>query len=141
MQLQYHLLQLVIILLRRPVAPGGRAQRADSAGGGEIGDGTGRARAHHFAPASLGEGQQRVMYLLHGLLVIARRAGRRAGVHADLVSRLLAHAGPLAPEITRSHDPSPGRAIRHRAPCYTMRSDDMAEEFFASMGANTEKRT
>lgn len=72
---------------------------AHAARRGQRGDGGGRARPYRLiAPARLGEGQQRVVDLGHGLLVVARGAGAGLGcagwVH-DVGAGLLAHArGP-----------------------------------------------
>lgn len=75
------------------VSPRRGAQRADPAGGGEIRDGAGRAGAHRLA-AALGERSERVLDLLHGLLVVARGPGWSVRIHTELTPRLLAHTGP-----------------------------------------------
>lgn len=96
MQLQHHLLQLMIIFFISTIAAGGGTEGASTTGGWKIRNSAGRTGAHHFTRTCFRKRQQRDVYLLHCLLVVARRAGRRAGIHADLVTRLLAHAGPHA---------------------------------------------
>lgn len=119
-QLSETLAQLVYVGIGTIAARGG-AERADAAGGGQRGDGAGGTGAHHLA-AALGERQQRVVDLLHGLLVVSSPlAGWIARIHVDCWTSLLAHAGPRCAGIT-SH--RPGRLLRTRPTVRTWLEDE-----------------
>lgn len=93
-----------VFIVRRTITQG-RVQRTDTARRGEIRYGTGgTARTAPSGASAAGnalrraaallERSQRVVDLLHRLLVVARRTGGRTGIHYVFWPGLLAHTGP-----------------------------------------------